>query len=232
MQLIVPAYFYPNAAGLQAWQHLVEAASKIKIVAIANVNSGPGDQRNMDYFPILQTAKAKGVSVIGYVNTEYSKRLLPQVRREIDRWVEFYPQISGFFFDQQSVDSQGVAFYLVVRDYARQKVKDALVVTNPGALCDEAYLAQGVSDVTCVFASAEGFHQFSLPPPLWQYEPTRFAALTFQINDANAMCQVISDAIKKRIGYLYVSDVPKSPNPWGQLPTYWDQEVEAASKAR
>ena len=31
LQLLVPAYFYPAGPGLQAWQRLMEAASKIKI---------------------------------------------------------------------------------------------------------------------------------------------------------------------------------------------------------
>jgi len=48
VQLLVPAYFYPAGPGLQAWQHLMEAASKIKIVAKVNPSSGPGDQRNAD----------------------------------------------------------------------------------------------------------------------------------------------------------------------------------------
>jgi len=231
LQLLVPAYFYPSGPGLQAWQHLVEAASKVKIVVIANVSNGPGDQRNADYYPILQTARNTGIRVVGYVSTHYGNRRLPEVKLEIDRWVEFYPQINGFFFDQQSTEARDVTFYTVIRDYARQKVKDALVINNPGALCDEIYFAQAVSDVTCIFASFEGFNQLRPPPPLWQYNPSRFAALTYQISDAKAMRQVINDAINKHIGYLYVSDVPKGSNPWAQLPVYWDEEIEAVNRA-
>jgi hypothetical protein len=231
LQLLVPAYFYPTGPGLLAWHHLVEAASKVKIVVIANPESGPGDQRNADYYPILQTARDRGVRVVGYVSTTYGNRRLPEVKLEIDRWVEFYPQINGFFFDQQSTEARHVAFYTVIRDYARQKIKDALVITNPGAICDETYFAQAVSDVTCIFAGFEGFNQLSPPAPLWQYKPARFAALTYQITDAKAMRQVINDAINKRIGYLYISDVPQGGNPWAQLPVYWDEEVEAVSRA-
>ena len=227
LQLLVPAYFYPAGPGLQAWERLMEAASKIKMVAIANPNSGPGDQRNADYYLILQAARDKGIRVVGYVSTGYGNRRLPEVKREIDRWVEFYPQINGFFLDQQSSQARDVAFYSTIREYARQKIKDALVINNPGAMCDEVYFAQAVSDVTCIFASFEGFNQFSPPASLWQYNPSRFAALPYQITDAKAMRQVISDAIIKRIGYLFISDAPKGGNPWTQLPVYWDDEVEA-----
>lgn len=231
LQLLVPAYFYPAGPGLQAWQRLIEAASKIKIVAIVNPSSGPGDHRIADYASILPAAREKGVRVVGYVSTGYGKRRLFEVKHEIDRWVEFYPQISGFFFDQQSIEARDLTFYTEIRDYARKKIKNALVIDNPGALCDESYFAQGISDITCIFANSEGFNQFSPPAQFWQYNPSRFAALPYQITDAKAMREIINDAITKRIGYLYISDAPKGSNPWAQLPVYWDDEVEAVIRA-
>jgi len=227
LQLLVPAYFYPAGLGLQAWQRLMEAASKIKLVAIVNPSSGPGDQCNTDYSSILPAAIGTGMRVVGYVSTGYGKRRLLDVKLDIARWVEFYPQISGFFFDQQSIEARDVTFYAEIRDYARQKIKNALVISNPGTLCDESYFARGVSDVTCIFASFEGFNQVSPPAQFWQYNPSRFAALPYQITDTKAMREVVNGAIIKRIGYLYVSDAPKGSNPWAQLPVYWDDEVEA-----
>ena len=46
------------------------------------------------------------------------------------------------------------------RDYAQQKLRDPLVITNPGVPCDEAFLARAVSNVTCVSENHEGFDQF------------------------------------------------------------------------
>jgi hypothetical protein len=227
LQLLVPAYFYPAGPGLLAWKRLLEAASKIKVVAIVNPDSGPGDRRNADYSSILQAAKDKGMRVVGYVSTGYGKRPLPEVKLEIARWVDLYPQINGFFLDQQSIDARDVVFYTEIRNDARQKIKDALVINNPGAICDVSYFARGVSDVTCIFATFEGFDQLSPPAQFWQYNPSRFAALPYQITDAKTMRLVISDALVKRIGYLYISDAAKGSNPWAQLPAYWDEEVEA-----
>ena len=231
LQVLVPAYFYPAGPGLHAWQRLMEAASKIKIVAVVNPSSGPGDQRNAEYFSILPAARDSGMKVIGYVNTMYGKRRLSEVKLDIARWIEFYPQISGFFFDQQSIEARDVTYYAEIRDYAHQKIKNALVINNPGAMCDESYFARGVSDVTCIFASFDGFNQFSPPAQFWQYNPSRFAAFPYHITDAKAMREIVSEAIIKRIGYLYVSDAPKGGNPWAQLPAYWDDEVEAIIRA-
>ena len=99
-------------------------------------------------------------------------------------------------------------------------------------MCDESYFARAVSDVTCIFSSFEGFDRFSPPVSLWQYNPSRFAALTYQIRDVKAMHQVINDATIKRIGYLYVSDASKGSNPWSQLPMYWEEEVDAIEPQR
>jgi hypothetical protein len=230
IQVLVPAYFYPGGPELKYWQRLSDAASKVKLVAIANPGSGPGDQRIYDYQQIIQSASEKGVRVIGYISTQYGKRPSTDVEKDIARWVEFYPQIIGFFFDQQSTRAADLPYYLKARDYARKKVKNAFIITNPGVLCDEEYFAQAASDVTCIFANFEGFDQLSPPVPLKQYSPSRFAALAYQIKDVKAMHQVISDALVKRIGFLYISDSPKGNNPWAQLPSYWEDEVEAVSR--
>jgi hypothetical protein len=231
LQLIVPAYFYPSGRGTRAWQRMMEAASKIKIVAIVNPANGAGEERNPEYPPVLQAARDKGIKIIGYVSSNYGKRMLPEIKREIDRWVQFYPQIHGFFIDQQSTEARDVTLYAAICYYARQRVKDALLINNPGTMCDESYFTQGVCDVTCVFSNFEGFSQLNLPAPLWQYQPSRFAALAYQVSDLKAMRQVVADSLVKRIGYLYVSDAPKGDNPWAELPTYWEDEVEAVSRA-
>ena len=187
LQLLVPAYFYPAGQGLRAWERLMGAASKIRMVVIANPNSGPGDKSNPDYDLVLTAARKKGVRILGYVSTGYGKQDLSKIKGEIDRWFAFYPQINGFFFDQQSTEPRDVHTYLEIRDYAGEKVKEPLLINNPGAICDEAYFAQSVSDVICIYSGYEGFDQFSLPASLWQYEPSRFAAIAYQIRDVKGM---------------------------------------------
>jgi hypothetical protein len=233
LQLIVPAYFYPSGPGMKAWQRLMDASSKVPIVVIANPSSGPGDLLDQEYAAVIDVASDKGVRVIGYVNTEYGKKPINDAKNEIDRWVHFYPSVAGFFFDQQSVDVNDVGYYLELRDYARSKIKgkQAFVVTNPGTTCDEEYFAKAVSDVTCLFASFKGFDEFNPSVLLKRYSPSRFAALPYQIPDSKTMRQVLKEAVTKRIGYVFVSDAPNGGNPWGKLPTYWDDEVEAVRHA-
>jgi hypothetical protein len=231
LRLLVPAYIYPSGDGRKEWQKLIDAASKVEIVAIANPNSGPGFDRNPAYAAIFVEASNHGVKLVGYVSTQYAARPRDQVKNDIDAWIRSYPQISGFFFDQQPSEArhQHLDYFAEIRDYARSRLPGALVITNPGIPCDAAYITQAVADVTCVFANFEGFDTFELAAPLKVYDPGRFAALPYNVADVEAMRAVVRDAIVKRIGYIYVSDV-KPPTQWGHLPVYWDAEVEVVSR--
>jgi Spherulation-specific family 4 len=231
LRLLVPAYIYPSGDGRQDWQRLIVAASKVEIVAIVNPNSGPGEERNEEYAVIFTEATTKGLKLVGYVSTDFGKRPQAEVKHDVDTWIRFYPQIRGFFFDQQPRQGRHAAQFAELRDYVKKNLQDPLVITNPGIPCDEAYLGQAVSNVTCVFVNYQGFDRFELPPTLRTYDPSRFAAMPYDIADAESMRKVVKEAIVKRIGYLYVSDA-KPPNQWGKLPAYWEDEVEEVSRLR
>jgi hypothetical protein len=232
VQLLIPAYFYPTGEGLKSWKQLIDDAAKVPVVAVANPANGPGEHSNPDYLVITQAASDAGVRVIGYIATSYGKRPLSEVRNEIDRWIDFYPQISGFFLDQQSSAAQDLPYYAKLRDHARQRVKGALIITNPGAMCDREYFVQGVADVICVVAGFQAFSRFAPPELLGQFSATRFAALVYDVPDAAAMQKVVKEARQRRIGHLFVGDSPQGANPYEKLPAYWDRLVEEVAKAR
>src|SRR5687768_16366735 len=75
LRLLVPAYFYPAGKGEQKWDKLIAAADRVPIVAIVNPASGPGRRADPNYTAILErAAKAKRLTLIGYVTTSYAKR--------------------------------------------------------------------------------------------------------------------------------------------------------------
>ncbi len=229
LRLLVPAYIFPGGDGYNEWHRIIAASSKVEIVAIANPNSGPGAERLSPYLALIAEAKHHGVKIVGYVSTEYARRSSVLVKSQIDTWIRHYPDIVGFFFDQQSPDSQHVGYYAELRSYAESKLPNALVITNPGIPCDEAYFAKHVSDVTCIFASFQGFGGCEIPANLKPYGLSRFAALAYKVPDAATMREVIKDAVFKKIGYIYVSD-GTPPNEWGKLPSYWEDEIAEISR--
>ena len=229
LKLIIPAYFYPAGPGLKQWERLIEAAARVSIVAVANPATGPGESMNVDYGSIVRRATRRGVVVLGYVNTNYAQRPLPEVQADVARWLAFYPEIRGIFLDAQPSDAKYVDYFAQARDFVRKKISGALVVTNPGTLCDEAFAVRPASDALCVFETNSGFENFRLPRWADRHPSSLFAALPHQVATQDRMRDYIQVASTRGIGLIYVTD-GKIPNPWERLPSYWDAEVEAVRK--
>lgn len=226
MKLLVPAYFYPSGEGSKDWNQLIEAAARVPIVAVVNPATGPGASSNHEYAEVVRRARAAGVTVIGYVNTGYAKRPRAEVEAEIDQWARFYPEIGGVFLDAQASEAEHAGYYAALRDLVRNRIKEALVVTNPGTVCAEAYVSRSTSDVVLLFENRHGFDEFSLPPWANRYPPGRFAAIPYTVPTAGRMRDALQKAVLKGIGYFYATE-GDLPNPWGRLPSYWAEEVEA-----
>ncbi|HUY31831.1 MAG TPA: spherulation-specific family 4 protein [Pirellulales bacterium] len=225
VKLFVPAYFYPAGEGLKEWDRLIAAAA-VPIVAIANPASGPGERADPNHAKIIGRAARAGVTVIGYVSTQYAKKPRARVKAEIDRWKEFYPSIKGVFFDEQTSDASQVDYYRELFDYSRKKIKDGFVASNPGVACDVAYVTEACADLVCVFEHFEAYDDFT-PPPAWGEKARRRAAVVpYQTTDADQMRQRLHRAAQFHLGYFYATDAGGA-NPWDRLPTYFDDEVAA-----
>jgi hypothetical protein len=226
VKLFVPAYFYPAGEGLKEWGKLIAAAKEVPIVAIANPASGPGERIDPNYVEVISRATKAGVTVIGYVSTEYAKRPIEQVKADIDLWCEFYPAVEGFFFDEQTSDASRLEHYRQAFDYARHKIKGAFVASNPGVPCDAAYFADLHPDAISVFEHHEGYDRF-MPAAGWgDAERRRSAVLPYDTRDAPQMRERLRRATDLHVRFFYATD-DNGVNPWDRLPTYWDDEVAA-----
>jgi Spherulation-specific family 4 len=74
--MAVPAYFYPGPF----WSQLDRAGSGVD-VAVMNPNSGPGTGPDPQYVRAVRSAKAAGITVVGYVYTSYG----------VGRWQRWNP---------------------------------------------------------------------------------------------------------------------------------------------
>jgi hypothetical protein len=231
VQLLVPAYFYPDGNGAKEWDKLLAAADPAAMVAIVNPASGPGRRVDPNYTTVLEkAAKAKRLTLIGYVSTSYAKRPLEQVKADVDLWLKFYPGIHGIFFDEQTSSAEQLDYYAALYKHVRETHKLKLVITNPGTTCDEGYVSKPAADAVCLFEGPKPFDAAKLPKWRSKYEANRAAVLSYQIESAEALQRLIAFAAKHNLGYCYVTDAAGS-NPWNRLPTYWDEEVKAAEIA-
>jgi Spherulation-specific family 4/Glycosyl hydrolase family 26 len=233
LRLLVPAYFDPGGAGAQQWDAMITAAGDVEIVAIANPGSGPGSKADPDYRRYIGKAAAYGMTVVGYVSTDYGKVPLKQVQEDIRRWLDWYPQVGGFFFDEQSPDDINkagedmIAHYREIFGYAKERLAKMgcgqLVVSNPGTACSEHYLTEAKADILCLYESPEkhepgGDRPFRYyAPPAWMksHKPHRFAALVMQVESVDMMREYLRKAAADGFGYVYVTDHPPR-DPSGQ----------------
>lgn len=229
LKLLVPAYFYPAGDGLREWDRLIAAASDAKLIAVANPASGPGEAFDTNYKRVIRRGVRAGVEIIGYVATAYGDRPAAEVKADIDRWLKFYPAISGFFFDALAGDAGQVAHYADLYAYVKERLPDGLVVANRGASCDRDYFERPAADVICIFENRQGFDVFRRPADLPASAAGRLAVLLYNVTGATEMRKHLTRAAGERITYSYLTDDVEK-NPWDRLPTFWEEEVAAIRK--
>jgi hypothetical protein len=227
-RILVPAYFYPGGdANLKEWQKLAAAAglkARVPIIAIINPSSGPGKKLEPNYSAVIRAMNKAGVTTIGYVSTSFGKRPGADVEADFKTWRLFYPEIKGFFLDEQASDADSAKLYVGFCQSIRKRTPKSLIVSNPGTICDQAYFAKDGPDVICVHENGNGLKTYN--PPAWLEKQTasRVAALTYS-QDKEAMPAEVALAKKKGIGCVFVTD-EKLPNPWAKLPSYWGEFVK------
>lgn len=230
LRLLVPAYFYPSGDGLAAWKRLIASADKAPVVAIVNPDSGPGKSVDANYQGLFRLAKGSKATLIGYVTFSYGKRPASAVKADVDSWLYFYPEVQGIFFDEQPSGADMVPFVRDCVAYARGKFAKGPLITNPGTVCVRDYFDGPDNPSICLFEGDEkGFasHQ----PPDWtgRLGAERFVTLIYGVKDAASMRQRFREAVRKKTGYLYVTDAT-GPMPWGRLPSYWDDELAETAR--
>ncbi|MEP6753899.1 MAG: spherulation-specific family 4 protein [Chthonomonadales bacterium] len=142
IRLLVPAYFYPGDKGMVQWNKMISTAGRVPTVGIVNPASGPGDHVDSNYQSVLPRARKAGVMLVGYVSTSYTKVPMAKAKADMDIYLKFYPEIEGFFFDEQASDLKSVPYYAELYKYAKLVRTKGLVFTNPGTTCEPEFLTQ------------------------------------------------------------------------------------------
>jgi hypothetical protein len=225
LKIIVPMYLYPEPAALKHWDALIAAADKAPIVAIINPASGPGKSADPNYVEILKKAKSSKLTLVGYVSTSYAKIPLRDVTADIDTWQRLYPGLHGFFFDEQSSGPDQVAHYEAIAQHARQAIPKALLIANPGTVCDEKYFQKNTADIWCTFEAGDKPDAYQ--PPAWakKYPAKQFYLLSYGVKDASAVSAALKSVVDKHVGAVFITD-GVLPNPWDRVPPYWDALVK------
>lgn len=225
MDILVPSYFDPTDSAAD-WTRMANAATRVSLTAIMNPNSGPGAGVDSGYIGAISSMHASGGRVIGYVSTDYTNRTLANVEADVDRYLSWYPNLDGIFFDEMTDDANAthVNYYATLYSYVKSKGATLRVVTNPGISVAQNYFTTTVTDTVCTFESNTGYA--GATPPAWttNYPAARFYNLPYNVATSATMLTDLSLAQSRRVGNIYVTD-DSGANPWDTLPSYWDAEV-------
>jgi hypothetical protein len=219
IRMAMPAYFAPGPE----WQRVIAAAPTVGMVII-NPASGPGTSTDPQYAQVIAQARAAGIIVLGYVSTSYGQRPEADVVADINSYYDLY-SLSGIYLAEGPMEVDCTPLEAQYR-----RVADAAHARDPNA-----YLAVGTHycptyiyflNLMVEFAMSWSDYQ-SYVVPTWMPagSPERFCHFISDVPPDQAGA-AISRAIANGAGWVFATDLSE-PNPWGQLPVYFDAELQA-----
>jgi len=231
MQLLVPLYVYPGAA----WDALIAVASKVKIIAIINPNSGPLTTVDATYSQYMTKLANAGITMVGYVHTLYGARDLALVRSEIDTYATKYPLVKGIFLDEAANDAANVAYYTQVYNHIMSKTGYAHAILNPGVQPDQGYLPISTNIVifenyASSLASSSYSNWVKCAPNAAQKAgyKYKFSAIIHTATLANT-ASYINTIHNQGMGLVYVTDGAGGCCTYNTLATYFAQEATSVA---
>ena len=227
--VIVPAYFNP-ATDPQDWAAMTAAAAEMPLTAILNPNSGPGDSQDLGYVTAINALQAAGGKVVGYVDTAGGTVSLATAEAEISTYVSYY-NINGVFLDNMVVNPTTLSYYQKLQSYIKGLNSTYTVIGNVGnpvnlsGLTPTDYLS--VADVLNIYEGTSPGSSTPVQNWIQSYPSNRFSSVIYGAPSSSLAADIIG-AEQLNSGSLFVTD-QTLPNPYGQLPSYWNQEVSDIS---
>ncbi len=219
IRLVVPAYFAPGAD----WQRVIKASDVVGMI-IFNPSNGPGQAADPAYVSAISQARAAGILVLGYVSTEYGQRAEADINADVNGYYDLY-QPSGIYFAEGPMASDCdtlQAEYQRLTALARSRGMPAYVAI--GTRFCPTYIT--FSDLMVEFAEDWTTYQsYTVPSWMPAGSPERFCQFIHSVPDSEAS-HALSLAVGHGAGWVFATD-GMLPNPWGALPSYFDQELAA-----
>jgi hypothetical protein len=220
--IMVPSYIAPGSSWSQ-----INAGHPPVDLAIINPASGPGSSPASNYASQVVASHGAGVDVVGYVHTSYGSRSLATVEKEIAEYESWY-HVDGIFVDEASTScSTEASYYAPLYAYIHAQSGLDLTILNPGEATNQCYMA--AADVVLGFEGSPSDLAKAGPLPSWTagFPAGRFWGVVYGAS-SGALASTLATLATDGFGEVYVTD-QNLPNPYGALPTYWSQELAAAT---
>ncbi|SMP08212.1 Spherulation-specific family 4 [Desulfurobacterium pacificum] len=200
------------------WQSIESAPSGNKtIFVVVNPDDGPGTQTDPLYSNFINELTKTEKIPLAYIYTNYAQRDITSVEADVNAWLELYPEIKGFFFDEVSDSEEDLPYYEELENYVKAK-GNYYIVLNPGTNVPESYFE--ISDAVITYEdSAENTGNY-VPPPFY----SKNACVIYGVSD-NLWKEVFNE-FKTKCAYLFITN-GTLPNPYSELPDYFEEEIKS-----
>ncbi len=219
IHLVVPAYFAPGAD----WQRVLSASDVVGMI-IFNPSNGPGTATDPAYVTGIAQARAAGILVLGYVATDYGQRAESDINADVNGYYDLY-QPSGIYFAEGPMAADCDTLqpeYQRLTTLARSRGTQVYVAI--GTRFCPTYIT--FSDLMVEFAEDWATYQsYTVPSWMPAGSADRFCHFINSVPAGDAS-HALSMAVGYGAGWVFATDGVQ-PNPWGALPSYFDQELAA-----
>src|SRR5438132_2763856 len=99
MGILIPLYTYPTSATWFAVRFEKKQNPSAAISVIINPNNGVGTSSDANYMTGTDLMQLYGITVLGYVATNYGNRAMDSIIAECARYAAWY-HVDGIFFDE------------------------------------------------------------------------------------------------------------------------------------
>ncbi len=215
---------YPWAASF--WTRAMDSKPAPGVMILNVTGLGAGNAPVPHFQSLVKKAHAAGVSVLGYSSTEYGQRPAAAVEADARNYKAWY-KVNGMFLDLTDNTRGELSYYRKLASYIRAVNPGSVIWLNVGAYPDPGYMSVG--NVVVAFEGSYASYR-GLQVPGWaaHYKPTRFADVIYATPGSDLASAVHLSRLR-RTGYLYVTSLPGSPDPYSALPRYWAREVAAVA---
>ena len=121
--LYVPLFTYPTSS---MWSTLISTKNNhpnLPIIVTVNPSSGVGSSQDSNFVTGINNLKSAGITVLGYVYTDYGQRSASVIQDEISKYKSWYG-VNGIFFDEMSVTAGKESYYSSLNSYVKSVWND------------------------------------------------------------------------------------------------------------
>jgi hypothetical protein len=220
-KLYAPMFMWVGSA----WDVLTALKVKyptVDIVACFNPSNGDFSSRDTNLGNGLAKWKAAGIKIIGYTYTKYGARPAADVKKAIDNYKTFYPEVShGIFFDEMKNTTGSEAYYSDLTAYVKSKGM-LFTMGNPGTTQIDSYFP--TVDCVLIYESA-GLPSVSTVQQRTLGQPASKCGI-IPHTVSNFTSQFVKD-VKPYVGYIYITNDGADGNPWDSLSLYSESILQA-----